>query len=146
MLDMEDLLNLSDSYFAQHGIFTVLVSTQIGSDLSKSGINRHLSRKFKRMIFVSEMDWWESVSVSCYDLEGMLGIEIRQNFLTRPNELFKRIMDIILAIMLWIIFSPLLLLTALMIKLDSPGAVFYKQERIGKDGRRITILSFVVCR
>ena len=42
-------------------------------------------------------------------------------------------MDVILSIVLGIVFLPLLLLTAMMIKLDSPGPVFYKQERIGKD-------------
>ena len=44
--------------------------------------------------------------------------------------------------MLGVLFLPVLLLTAFMIKLDSPGQVFYKQERVGKDGRRITIFKF----
>jgi Undecaprenyl-phosphate galactose phosphotransferase WbaP len=142
MMDVDDLLKLPDGHFAQKGIYTVLVSTQIVSDLSKSGINRNLPRKFKRIIFVSEMDWLESVSIDCYDLEGMLGMEARQTFLTPPAELLKRMMDIIFSIILGIVFLPLLLLTAIMIKLDSPGPAFYKQERIGKGRRRITIIKF----
>ena len=35
-------LKLPDTYFSQHGIHTVLVSTQIVSEVSKSGINRDL--------------------------------------------------------------------------------------------------------
>lgn len=38
--------------------------------------------------------------------------------------------------------SPLLLLTALLIKLESPGPIFYSQERVGKDGKTFNILKF----
>ena len=142
MLDVDELLGLPDSYFARNGIHTVLVSTQIVSDLSKPRIHHELLRKFERMIFVSDMDWLEGVSISYHDLEGMLGMEARQNFPTPPNKQIKRLMDISISIMLGILSLPLLLLTALLIKLDSPGPVFYKQQRVGKDGRRITIFKF----
>jgi Undecaprenyl-phosphate galactose phosphotransferase WbaP len=142
MLAVDDLLDVSDSYFTQQGINTVLVSTQIASDLSKSGVNRLLLRKFRRLIFISDMDWLEGSSISYHDFEGMLGMEAQQKFLTLPDKLFKRMMDIVISIMLGVLCSPVVLLTALMIKLDSPGQVFYKQERVGKDGRKITILKF----
>ena len=92
------------------------------------------------------MDWLDSVSIDCYDLEGMLGMEARQTFLIPPAELFKRLMDIIFSTILGIVFLPVLLLTALMIKSDLPGPVLYKQVRGGKNGRKITILSSVACR
>ena len=38
--------------------------------------------------------------------------------------------------------APLLLAIALAIKLDSPGPVFYRQQRVGKDGRRFRMLKF----
>jgi Undecaprenyl-phosphate galactose phosphotransferase WbaP len=142
VLNADDLLRLPDNHFEQIGIHTVLVSTQIVSDLSNLGINRDLLRKFKRLIFVSDMDWLEGASISYHDFEGMLGMEAQRKFLTLPDELLKRMMDILIAIMLGVLCSPVLLLTALMIKLDSPGPVFYKQERVGKDGRSITIFKF----
>jgi Undecaprenyl-phosphate galactose phosphotransferase WbaP len=142
MLDVDELLGLPDSYFARNGIHTVLVSTQIVSDLSKPRIHHELMRKFERMIFVSDMDWLEGVSISYHDLEGMLGMEARQNFPTPPNNKVKRLMDISISIMLGLLSLPLLLLTAFLIKLDSPGPVFYKQQRVGKGGRRITIFKF----
>lgn len=48
---------------------------------------------------------------------------------------FKRAMDIIIAAAGLIITSPVLLITAILIKLDSPGPVLFMQERIGKDGK-----------
>jgi Undecaprenyl-phosphate galactose phosphotransferase WbaP len=140
--NVSDLLRLPDSHFTRNGIDTVLVSTQIVSDLTKSGINRDLLRKFKRLIFISDMDWLEGASISYHDFEGMLGMEAQQNFLTLPDELLKRVTDIILSTLLGILCLPVLVLTALLIKLDSPGPVFYRQARVGKDGRRITIFKF----
>jgi sugar transferase (PEP-CTERM system associated) len=37
---------------------------------------------------------------------------------------------------------PIALLTAIAIKVESPGPIFYKQERVGKNGRRFTIIKF----
>ena len=54
----------------------------------------------------------------------------------------KRIMDIATAVFLLITTSPLLLLTAIAIKLDSKGPIFYKQQRVGLYSRPFTIYKF----
>ncbi|HEY9693945.1 MAG TPA: exopolysaccharide biosynthesis polyprenyl glycosylphosphotransferase [Oculatellaceae cyanobacterium] len=56
--------------------------------------------------------------------------------------LFKRICDICFAALLIILTAPLFLCIALLIKLDSPGAVFYKQERMGLHNKIFTIWKF----
>src|SRR5262249_52280181 len=48
----------------------------------------------------------------------------------------------LLALIGGLISLPLALLTALLIKLDSPGPVLYRQERVGKNGRRFTLMKF----
>ncbi len=45
----------------------------------------------------------------------------------------KRILDIAVSIFATLIFSPLFLLVAILIKLDSPGPVFFRHERVGKN-------------
>jgi putative colanic acid biosynthesis UDP-glucose lipid carrier transferase len=69
-------------------------------------------------------------------------MEARQNFLILPDEIVKRTMDMILSIILVALTFPLMLLIALMIKLDSKGPVFYNQSRLGKNGHKITIIKF----
>ncbi|MDH4231479.1 MAG: sugar transferase [Nitrospirota bacterium] len=54
----------------------------------------------------------------------------------------KRSLDIILAIIGLLMLLPMLPFVALLIKLDSSGPVFFRQERIGKDFRRFTIYKF----
>ncbi len=54
----------------------------------------------------------------------------------------KRIIDFVLSTLLLIILSPLMLITALIIKLSDGGSVFYKQIRLTKDGKLFYILKF----
>lgn len=54
----------------------------------------------------------------------------------------KRIFDIMTAMGVLIIFSPLFIIIPILIKLDSPGPVFYKQRRVGKDGKEFLIYKF----
>jgi undecaprenyl-phosphate galactose phosphotransferase len=61
---------------------------------------------------------------------------------TLAEPLLKRILDPVAALLLLILLFPLLLITAIAIKLDSPGPAFFKQERVGKNGRRFTFYKF----
>ncbi|MBI5669033.1 MAG: sugar transferase [Chloroflexi bacterium] len=56
--------------------------------------------------------------------------------------LFKRVLDVLLALVGFAVFLLLLPLLALLIKLDSPGSVFYSQERVGLNGRIFRIYKF----
>jgi len=56
--------------------------------------------------------------------------------------LIKRWCDIILAALLFILSSPVLLITAILIKLESPGHVFYKQERVGEKNKVFSVIKF----
>jgi exopolysaccharide biosynthesis polyprenyl glycosylphosphotransferase len=55
------------------------------------------------------------------------------------QEVVRRALDIALALLLFVLTLPILLLAALAIKLDSPGPVFYRQERVGLNDRVFTI-------
>lgn len=55
---------------------------------------------------------------------------------------FKRFCEVILSLLALIILSPVLVITALAVKLDSPGPVIFKQDRLGKDGKVFKIYKF----
>lgn len=59
--------------------------------------------------------------------------------LTRRVHPGKRLLDMALAAVLLVLFMPVLLLAALLIKLTSRGPIFYTQVRVGKDGEQFTI-------
>lgn len=56
--------------------------------------------------------------------------------------IIKRIFDFVLSLVAVIALSPLLIILAIIIKLDSRGPVFFKQERLGKDGKVFLIYKF----
>ena len=55
---------------------------------------------------------------------------------------FKRLIDIVLSLLGIVLLSPLLLLIALLIKLDSKGPVLFRQKRVGKNKKYFYILKF----
>ena len=54
----------------------------------------------------------------------------------------KKIMDITLALILIIIFAPLMLIVAVVIKIDSPGSVMFRQIRVTRYGKHFRIFKF----
>jgi lipopolysaccharide/colanic/teichoic acid biosynthesis glycosyltransferase len=54
----------------------------------------------------------------------------------------KRSIDVVVAILLLLLFGPLMLVLAVAIRLHSPGPVLYQQQRIGKDGKPFFMLKF----
>ncbi|RME58493.1 MAG: hypothetical protein D6790_11880, partial [Caldilineae bacterium] len=81
-------------------------------------------------------------SVSVGDLGGLPLLTVRDVALQGWRLTLKRGMDIVLSAAALIILSPFMLLVALLIKLDSPGPVFYTQERMGLDAKPFQILKF----
>lgn len=77
------------------------------------------------------------------DLEGMPVINIRHVPLTNPlNALMKRIVDIFGAIVAIILFSPIMIITAILVKVTSPGPVIFKQERVGLHNKPFKMYKF----
>lgn len=62
--------------------------------------------------------------------------------LSNVARLVKRAVDLIIAIAATLVFLPLWILITLLIKLDSRGPIFYKQERVGMDGRVFLFYKF----
>ena len=54
----------------------------------------------------------------------------------------KRVADVLIAVLLLVVLAPLLLALMLLIRLDTPGAVIYSQERCGHNGRRFKFYKF----
>ncbi|HEX2900817.1 MAG TPA: sugar transferase, partial [Bacteroidia bacterium] len=75
----------------------------------------------------------------------MLGsplIEINPKLLSNTEAFFKRAFDITASISALILLAPVFLTLAIIIKLDSKGPIFYRQERIGKWGKPFKIIKF----
>ena len=56
--------------------------------------------------------------------------------------MLRRLIDIVVSSLLLVLFSPILLMAALAVRLDSRGPVLFKQARVGKDGALFTMYKF----
>ncbi len=61
---------------------------------------------------------------------------------TKTKAHIKRVFDLVLATIAVILMSPLMLITAIAIKLDTPGPVIFKQRRVGQWGREFDCFKF----
>ncbi len=81
-------------------------------------------------------------SVEFDDLHGVTVMGVRRFDLTRSSAAFKRAFDLFGASLGLLAVSPLLLVIAVAIKLDSRGPVFFRQLRVGRHGQRFYMLKF----
>jgi exopolysaccharide biosynthesis polyprenyl glycosylphosphotransferase len=81
-------------------------------------------------------------SLNITDLNGLPTVSVRTIGLRRIDRLIKRAVDLVISIGVLVCLSPLMLVIAALVKLTSPGPVFYVQERVGQDGRAFQLLKF----
>jgi len=83
--------------------------------------------------------------VARIEIEELDGIPFLTFTTTPSNETqlaFKRLLDIGVSLSLLGVAAPVITLVALMIKITSPGSVFFKQKRLGLNGRKFTLYKF----
>jgi Undecaprenyl-phosphate glucose phosphotransferase len=77
-----------------------------------------------------------------FSVNRSLAIEIQRAPLSRVEQFAKRALDIVGASCALILLSPLMLLTALAIKIETPGPVLFRQQRSGFNAKRFLIFKF----
>ncbi len=78
-------------------------------------------------------------------VDAVLGIpllRVSMPTFTGGRRAVKEVVDRVGAAVLLVLFAPLMVLVGLLVVMDSRGGVFYRQRRVGKDGREFTILKF----
>lgn len=73
---------------------------------------------------------------------GFPTAQVSTGSLSLPNRLLKRGLDIALTLPVLIFLAPALVAVAVAVKLDSPGPVFFRQQRMGKGNRLFTMYKF----
>ena len=118
-------------------VIIVDVPAQLRNDILKfcyqNEIRTYISPK------VSDIIMRGATKITLFDTPLLL---IRSKGLTLSQRFFKRLMDIVLSLVALIITSPIMLITALAIKIEDGGPVFYKQKRATIGGKEFDILKF----
>ena len=89
-----------------------------------------------------EVDENSAINAQAMDFCGLPMLNLCQSPMYGWQALRKRVFDIVVALGALLVFGLPMLAIALIIKLTSRGPVFYRQERMGLDGRKFNILKF----
>lgn len=81
-------------------------------------------------------------SVKMSAIFGAPVIEIQRNVMPLWQRALKRLFDVVISILVLLLFSPVYIATAIIVKLGSKGPIFYSHHRIGLNGRPFLIYKF----
>jgi Undecaprenyl-phosphate galactose phosphotransferase WbaP len=103
---------------------------------------RVASESFHQVLIIPNLSGITNSAVTAKDLTGVLAVEIKHNLLDPWAQRLKRVLDLFGAVVGGLLISPLLLTIAVLIKLDSPGPVFYGHRRLGAKGKHFHCWKF----
>jgi len=90
---------------------------------------------FAHLLVIPDLFGFASLWVEVRDMGGILGLEVRQQLLLPGPRLAKFLIDRLATLFGGLLVLPFIVLIAVVIRLDSPGPIFYGQFRIGQDGK-----------
>lgn len=76
------------------------------------------------------------------EINGLPLVEVMTSPIHGVNEVMKRLIDVEISFVTLLLLSPLILLIMILIKMESKGPAFFKQERVGKDGKIFLLYKF----
>lgn len=147
--------------FEYRGIKKIGTLKDLASYLEKSSLdevaitlNLNEYHKLEKIVAICEKsgvhtkfvpDYYNFISTNPYteDLDGLPVINIRNVPLTNTvNRMIKRLIDIVGSIVALILFSPIMLVVAILVKKSSPGPILFAQERIGLGNKPFKMYKF----
>jgi exopolysaccharide biosynthesis polyprenyl glycosylphosphotransferase len=135
-------LNKLDEIIEKHAIESVIIAIESSEHKEINRILNLLADKNVEIKIIPDMYDILSGSVKMGNVLGAILIEINQQLMPLWQFLIKRMMDISVSIAMLTLGLPIFLFIALKVKLSSPGPIFFKQERIGKNGKSFWIYKF----
>ncbi len=101
-----------------------------------------LSTRLAHVCLVPDLFHFDIVNSRVTSIEGLPIIHLIDEAPLEFARITKRIVDVVFASTVLVLLSPLLLLLAIGVKFSSPGPVFYRQSRMGLNGRTFDMLKF----
>ena len=120
-------------YYPQHLLFIGEVPEELVAVCDAAGV---------RPRFAPDMPPISLLRLTLEPIAGLPSLCLKEACAHPVQQELKRAIDIVLASCFLLLSSPVFAVVAVLIKLDSPGPIFFRQRRIGKDGQPFAILKF----
>jgi len=134
--------NAFSEYLTEEGIDEIWLALPLRAESRVKEILFELRHHTITTRFVLDIFGLDLLNHSITDVAGFPVLNIRSSPMRGINRLVKAIEDRIIAVIILLFITPLLLLLAMGVKLSSKGPIFFKQHRLGWDGRIIKVYKF----
>jgi len=125
-----------------HGVDEVIIGLPEATHQELVGIVSQCERERVNIRVFPDVFQIMASEVTISDLAGLPLLTVRDVALRGWKLTLKRGVDIALSSLLLLFLSPMMVLTAILVKLESPGPAFFVQERMGLDARPFKMLKF----
>ena len=125
-----------------HAIEEVIIAVESSEHAHISRIINELEGTGVRINVIPDMYDIMAGSVKMTSIFGAPLIQVNPEIMPAWQFSMKRIIDVFASALALLLLSPFLLIIALLVKTSSPGPVFFRQERIGLNGRPFHIIKF----
>lgn len=133
--------NLS-AYLKAQQIDEIWLALPLRAEARVKAILHELRHETVTLRFVLDIFGLDLLNHSMSEVAGFPVLNIRSTPMMGINRVIKAVEDRSIAVLVFMLISPLLLVIALGIKLSSKGPIFFKQKRLGWDGRVINVYKF----
>ncbi|MGX7092124.1 sugar transferase [Hutsoniella sourekii] len=120
----------------------VYITGNIADEEERLAIYEFLMKANKKLFLSTNFENLMMVNPNIMNFEDESIIEVSGFKISAEEAVVKRLIDLAVALVLLVVTAPIMLVTAILIKVDSPGPIFYRQERITKDQQTFDILKF----
>jgi len=124
------------------GVRTAVIAAPLGEASAVHEVIERHAAAYSNVLVVPDIFSLAHFGAPTRQLGAILGIEVQRQLLLYWPRLTKRLLDLLLTSVGLVVIAPVLAAIALLIKLDSRGAVFYMQKRLGQDGVRFSAFKF----
>ncbi|MGO4957479.1 sugar transferase [Luteococcus sp. Sow4_B9] len=141
------LTHVVDGHYVEHlrayldDYDSVHVSDQI-DDATRRQVYDYLLEKEKEIFLTADFQRLLMINPNIMSIEDESIVLVSPFKIPGEYDLLKRAGDFLIALVGLVLVSPIMLVTALLVKLTSPGPVFYKQVRVTQGNREFEILKF----
>jgi Undecaprenyl-phosphate galactose phosphotransferase WbaP len=125
----------------QHLDTLVVVQEETPADVLEALVS-DANISLPRIVMMPDLPDVGSVWVWPVDLGGVLALKIRNNLANPWQCMMKRVLDVTLGLLIMLISAPIMMLIAIVIRIDSKGSIFYAHTRIGYGGRKFKCWKF----
>jgi Undecaprenyl-phosphate glucose phosphotransferase len=136
------MYNEIQEVIARHQVHVVVVALPLAAHELIIQVMNDVSEEMVDVQVVPDLFRYISLRGTVEEFDGLPIIGLRSTPLEGWNRVLKRWVDIVGSLVGLVLLGPLMIALAIGVKLSSPGPVFYRQKRMGLDGKLFNMLKF----